>query len=120
MSGRDLEVDVFVFLQSIQLEQFYHKINDELHLTRLSHFDHVTESDLEDINMSKPEQRRLFDAVKKYKKEKKKGHKIRISFRVSFTFHAYFNLLYYRKLNVITAMINFISLTNFFQNFGHS
>lgn len=82
MAARDLEVDVYVFLQRIQLEQFFEKIDKVLHLTRLSHFDHVAESDLNDINMSKPEQRRLFDAIKKHKKERKKASKTRFSLRV--------------------------------------
>jgi curved DNA-binding protein CbpA len=79
MAGRDLEVDVYEFLQRIQLEQFFEKLDKLLHLTRLSHFDHVAESDLSAINMSKPEQRRLFDAIKKHKKERKKVSKLRFS-----------------------------------------
>ena len=82
MAARDLEVDVYVFLQRIQLEQFFERIDKVLHLTRLAHFDHVAESDLSDINMSKPEQRRLFDAIKKHKKERKKASKTRFSLRV--------------------------------------
>ena len=82
MAERDLEVNIYEFLQRIQLDQFFEKIDKTLHLTRMSHFDHVTESDLSDINMSKPEQRRLFDAVKKYKKERKKASKTRFSLRV--------------------------------------
>ena len=82
MAERDLEVDVYEFLQRIQLEQFFERLDKVLHLTRLSHFDHVAESDLNDINMSKPEQRRLFDAIKKHKKERKKVGKLRFSLRV--------------------------------------
>ncbi len=82
MAERDLEVDIYEFLQKLQLEQFFEKIDKVLHLTRLSHFDHVAETDLNDINMSKPEQRRLFDAIKKHKKERKKASKIRFSLRV--------------------------------------
>lgn len=84
MAERVLEVDVYEFLQKIQLEQFFDKIDKVLHLTRLSHFDHVAESDLCDINMSKPEQRRLFDAIRKYKKDRKKASKTRFSLRVSY------------------------------------
>lgn len=68
MGSRDLEEDVYEFLQRIQLEQFFDKIHHQLHLSRLSHFDHVTQDDLTEINMSKPEQRRLFDSLKKLKK----------------------------------------------------
>ena len=82
MAERDLEVDIYEFLQKLQLEQFFERIDKVLHLTRLSHFDHVAETDLNDINMSKPEQRRLFDAIKKHKKERKKASKIRFSLRV--------------------------------------
>lgn len=56
------------FLSEIQLEQFYYLIVRNLHLTRIAHFDHVEEIDLTGIGMSKPEQRRLFDHLKKYKK----------------------------------------------------
>ena len=82
MAERDLEGDVYEFLQRIQLEQFFERLDKVLHLTRLSHFDHVAESDLNGINMSKPEQRRLFDAIKKHKKERKKAGKLRFSLRV--------------------------------------
>ncbi|KAJ7331661.1 protein kinase super [Desmophyllum pertusum] len=56
-------------LKDIQLEQFYRQIHGKLHVTRLSHFDHVTEEDLDDLGMAKPEQRRLFEALKKAKKK---------------------------------------------------
>lgn len=56
-------------LKDIQLEQYYRQIHGKLHVTRLSHFDHVTEEDLDDIGMAKPEQRRLFEALKKAKKK---------------------------------------------------
>lgn len=79
MGSRDLEEDVYEFLQRVQLEQFFDKVHHRLHLTRLSHFDHVTEEDLTEINMSKPEQRRLFDALKKLKKRSVLS---RLSFKV--------------------------------------
>lgn len=56
-------------LKDIQLEQYYRQIDGKLHVTRLSHFDHVTEEDLDDLGMAKPEQRRLFEALKKAKKK---------------------------------------------------
>ena len=56
-------------LRDIQLEQYYRQIHGKLHVTRLSHFDHVTEEDLDDLGMAKPEQRRLFEALKKAKKK---------------------------------------------------
>ena len=56
------------FLSEIQLEQFFYLIVRNLHVTRLAHFDHVEEIDLTGIGMSKPEQRRLFDHLKKSKR----------------------------------------------------
>lgn len=56
-------------LKDIQLEQYYRQIHGKLHVIRLSHFDHVTEEDLDDLGMAKPEQRRLFEALKKAKKK---------------------------------------------------
>ena len=56
-------------LRDNQLDQFYRQIHGKLHITRLSHFDHVTEEDLDDLGMAKPEQRRLFEAVKKATKK---------------------------------------------------
>ena len=56
-------------LKDIQLDQFYRQIHGKLHITRLTHFDHVTEEDLDDLGMAKPEQRRLLEALKKAKKK---------------------------------------------------
>ena len=56
-------------LRGIQLDQYYRQIHGKLHVTRLSHFDHVTEGDLDDLGMAKPEQRRLLEALKKAKKK---------------------------------------------------
>uniref|UniRef100_A0A8D2Q5K2 non-specific protein-tyrosine kinase n=1 Tax=Varanus komodoensis TaxID=61221 RepID=A0A8D2Q5K2_VARKO len=41
-------------LAEIQLEQFYGKIRDELHVTRPGHFDYVKPSDLDRIGMGRP------------------------------------------------------------------
>ncbi len=57
-----------IFLSEIQLDQFYYLLVKNLHLTRISHFAHVEEVDLTGIGMSKPEQRRLFEHLKKHKK----------------------------------------------------
>lgn len=56
-------------LRDIQLDQFYRQIHGKLHINRLSHFEYVTEKDLDDLGMAKPEQRRLFEALKKAKKK---------------------------------------------------
>ena len=57
------------FLKGIQLEQFYWQVRNQLHVSLLYHFDHVNEADLDGIGMAKPEQRRLFDALKKARKK---------------------------------------------------
>ncbi|XP_060112469.1 non-receptor tyrosine-protein kinase TNK1 [Heteronotia binoei] len=54
-------------LTEIQLEQFYSKIRNELHVTRPGHFDYVRPSDLDRIGMGRPGQRRLEDALKRRK-----------------------------------------------------
>uniref|UniRef100_A0A1B6CMD1 Activated CDC42 kinase 1 n=2 Tax=Clastoptera arizonana TaxID=38151 RepID=A0A1B6CMD1_9HEMI len=54
-------------LQDTQLEQFLTRIRDDLHVTRLAHFDYVCTEDLEHIGMGKPAARRLLEAVKKRK-----------------------------------------------------
>lgn len=63
------EEKVRQLLCNIQLDQFYRQIQDKLHVSRLSHFDHVREDDLHDLGMAKPERRRLFEALKKAKKK---------------------------------------------------
>ncbi|CAM5072253.1 unnamed protein product [Eretmochelys imbricata] len=60
---------LLALLTEIQLEQFYHKIRDELHVTRLAHFDYVKPSDLDHIGMGRPGQRRLEDAIKRRKQQ---------------------------------------------------
>ncbi|XP_074838981.1 non-receptor tyrosine-protein kinase TNK1 isoform X2 [Carettochelys insculpta] len=54
-------------LAEIQLEHFYPKIRDQLHVTRLAHFDFVRPSDLDSIGLGRPGQRRLEDAIKRRK-----------------------------------------------------
>nr|XP_056719593.1 non-receptor tyrosine-protein kinase TNK1 [Euleptes europaea] len=54
-------------LTEIQLEQFYGKIRNELHVTRPGHFDYVRPTDLDRIGMGRPGQRRLEDALKRRK-----------------------------------------------------
>ncbi|XP_026547088.1 non-receptor tyrosine-protein kinase TNK1-like, partial [Notechis scutatus] len=51
-------------LSKIQLEQFYPRIRDELHVTRPSHFDYVKPLDLDRIGLGRPGQRRLEEALK--------------------------------------------------------
>ncbi|XP_028912039.1 non-receptor tyrosine-protein kinase TNK1 [Ornithorhynchus anatinus] len=53
------------FLRSLQLDQFYVPIRDQLNVTRAEHFDFVQPSDLDGIGMGKPAQRRLAEAVKR-------------------------------------------------------
>ncbi|XP_025031066.1 non-receptor tyrosine-protein kinase TNK1 isoform X3 [Python bivittatus] len=54
-------------LSEIQLEQFYTRIRDELHVTRPGHFDYVKPLDLDRIGMGRPGQRRLEEALKRRK-----------------------------------------------------
>lgn len=63
-------------LVDTQLIQFLIPIRDDLHLTRLEHFDYVTTEDLENIGLSKPGARRLLDAVKKKRASQKKKNLI--------------------------------------------
>ncbi|XP_063157768.1 non-receptor tyrosine-protein kinase TNK1 [Candoia aspera] len=52
-------------LSEIQLEQFYTRIREELHVTRPGHFDYVKPLDLDRIGMGRPGQRRLEEALKR-------------------------------------------------------
>ncbi|XP_022085525.1 activated CDC42 kinase 1-like [Acanthaster planci] len=52
-------------LEETQLLQFFSSIHDDLHLSRLEHFDYVKSEDLEKIGMGRPAVRRLLDAVKR-------------------------------------------------------
>ncbi|XP_063043454.1 non-receptor tyrosine-protein kinase TNK1 [Engraulis encrasicolus] len=58
---------LYQLLAEVQLERFYIRIRDGLNVTRVEHLNYVKESDLEQIGISKPGQRRLWDAVKRYK-----------------------------------------------------
>ncbi|KAJ8008191.1 hypothetical protein DPEC_G00102200 [Dallia pectoralis] len=59
---------LYQLLAEVQLEKFYTNVRDGLNITRMEHFAYVKESDLEQIGISRPGQRRLWDAVKRYKK----------------------------------------------------
>ncbi|XP_047401269.1 non-receptor tyrosine-protein kinase TNK1 isoform X3 [Sciurus carolinensis] len=54
-------------LRDIQLAQFYRPILEELNVTRPEHFDFVKPEDLDGIGMGRPAQRRLAEALKKYR-----------------------------------------------------
>lgn len=54
-------------LEEVGLQQFQSKLTRELQLTKLSHFEFVSESDLIELGMSKPAARRLLAAIRKRK-----------------------------------------------------
>ncbi|KAK2863139.1 hypothetical protein Q5P01_002672 [Channa striata] len=58
---------LYQLLAEVQLEKFYLRVRDGLNITRIEHFNYVKESDLEQIGISKPAQRRLWHALKCYK-----------------------------------------------------
>ncbi|XP_053199478.1 non-receptor tyrosine-protein kinase TNK1 [Scomber japonicus] len=58
---------LYQLLAEVQLEKFYLRIRDGLNITRIEHFSYVKDTDLEQIGISKPAQRRLWDALKRYK-----------------------------------------------------
>lgn len=58
---------LYQLLAEVQLEKFYLRVRDGLNITRIEHFAYVKEGDLEQIGISKPAQRRLWDALKRYK-----------------------------------------------------
>ncbi|KAM6908938.1 non-receptor tyrosine-protein kinase TNK1 [Xenentodon cancila] len=58
---------LYQLLAEVQLEKFYLRIRDGLNITHVEHFAYVKEIDLEQIGISKPAQRRLWDALKRYK-----------------------------------------------------
>ncbi|XP_029944401.1 non-receptor tyrosine-protein kinase TNK1 [Salarias fasciatus] len=58
---------LYQLLAEVQLEKFYLSVRDGLNITRIEHFNYVKESDLEQIGISKPAQRRLWEALKRYK-----------------------------------------------------
>ncbi|XP_019951204.2 non-receptor tyrosine-protein kinase TNK1 [Paralichthys olivaceus] len=58
---------LYHLLAEVQLEKFYLRVRDGLNITCIEHFSYVKESDLEQIGISKPAQRRLWEALKRYK-----------------------------------------------------
>ncbi|XP_032367211.1 non-receptor tyrosine-protein kinase TNK1 [Etheostoma spectabile] len=58
---------LYYLLAEVQLESFYLRVRDGLNISRIEHFNYVKESDLEQIGISKPAQRRLWAALKCYK-----------------------------------------------------
>ncbi|XP_027025352.2 non-receptor tyrosine-protein kinase TNK1 [Tachysurus fulvidraco] len=58
---------LYQLLAEVQLERFFLKIREELNVTRVEHLDYVKDTDLEQIGIKKPGQRRLWEAVKRYK-----------------------------------------------------
>ncbi|XP_067299054.1 non-receptor tyrosine-protein kinase TNK1 [Pseudorasbora parva] len=58
---------LYHLLADVQLERFYLRMRDGLNITRLEHLNYVKEADLEQIGISKPGQRRLWEAVKRFK-----------------------------------------------------
>lgn len=58
---------LYQLLAEVQLERFYLRMRDGLNVTRIEHLNYVKEADLEQIGISKPGQRRLWVAVKRYK-----------------------------------------------------
>uniref|UniRef100_A0A1A8FN27 non-specific protein-tyrosine kinase n=1 Tax=Nothobranchius korthausae TaxID=1143690 RepID=A0A1A8FN27_9TELE len=58
---------LYQLLAEVQLEKFYVRIRDGLNITRVEHFSYVKECDFEQIGISKPAQRRILEALKRYK-----------------------------------------------------
>ncbi|XP_030609710.1 non-receptor tyrosine-protein kinase TNK1 isoform X2 [Archocentrus centrarchus] len=58
---------LYQLLAEVQLEKFYLRVRDGLNITRIEHFNYVKDTDLEQIGISRPAQRRLWDALKRYK-----------------------------------------------------
>ncbi|XP_044039250.1 non-receptor tyrosine-protein kinase TNK1 isoform X2 [Siniperca chuatsi] len=67
---------LYQLLAEVQLEKFYLRVRDGLNITRIEHFNYVKESDLEQIGISKPAQRRLWDALKCYKTSRSRISKV--------------------------------------------
>lgn len=61
---------LYQLLSEVQLEKFYLRVRDGLNITRIEHFAYVKEGDLEQIGISKPAQRRLWDALKRHKRSR--------------------------------------------------
>uniref|UniRef100_A0A672QE44 non-specific protein-tyrosine kinase n=1 Tax=Sinocyclocheilus grahami TaxID=75366 RepID=A0A672QE44_SINGR len=66
MMDRDTQW-LYQLLASVQLERFYVRMRDGLNVTRIEHLNYVKEADLEQIGISRPGQRRLWEAVRHYK-----------------------------------------------------
>ncbi|XP_034020475.1 non-receptor tyrosine-protein kinase TNK1 [Thalassophryne amazonica] len=58
---------LYQLLAEVQLEKFYLLVRDNLNITRIEHFAYVKESDLEQVGISKPAQRRLWDVLKRHR-----------------------------------------------------
>ncbi|XP_052010415.1 activated CDC42 kinase 1-like [Xyrauchen texanus] len=58
---------LYQLLAEVQLERFYLRMRDGLNVTHIEHLNYVKEADLEQIGISKPGQRRLWEAAKRYK-----------------------------------------------------
>ncbi|TSL34603.1 Activated CDC42 kinase 1 [Bagarius yarrelli] len=58
---------LYQLLTEVQLERFFLKLREELNVTRIEHLDYVKDADLEQIGIKKPGQRRLWEAVKRFK-----------------------------------------------------
>ena len=56
-------------LRSVQLEQFYVRIRDQLQVSRLEHFEFVQPEDLEKVGLARPAARRLLDLIKKKRRK---------------------------------------------------
>lgn len=54
-------------LEEVGLKQFSAKLTNDLQLTKISHFDFVTEDDLINLGMSRPAAKRLIAAIRKRK-----------------------------------------------------
>lgn len=54
-------------LDEVGLQQFYPKLTNDLQLTKLSHFDFVSENDLIELGISRPASKRLLAAIRKRK-----------------------------------------------------
>lgn len=54
-------------LEEVGLKQFSAKLTNDLQLTKISHFDFVTEDDLINLGMSRPASKRLLAAIRKRK-----------------------------------------------------
>ncbi|UYV68589.1 TNK2 [Cordylochernes scorpioides] len=58
-------------LREVQLEQFHDRLQKDLQISRLSHFDTVKNEDLQSVGISRPAARRLLEAVRKHRSRKR-------------------------------------------------